>query len=93
MTGTSGNPLADVARTVLMLRIAAIPANLPTSQRLPIERARGTFLNIYLRGYRQQHDFDQKDLDAWMPLVAAARLAEQIPGEEQALLAIVKSLA
>ncbi|MBK8050074.1 MAG: phosphotransferase [Anaerolineales bacterium] len=93
MTGTSGNPLADVARTVLMLRVAALPPGLAASQRLPIERARGTFLNIYLRGYRQQHEFDQKALDAWLPIVAAARLAEQIPGEEQALLAMVKAIA
>ena len=89
MTATQGNPLADVARTWMLLRLAEVPSFI--GGRWLIEAIRNLFYAIYLRRYRQLRPVSQEEMEAWQLPVMAARLRENIPEEEQRLLALVEA--
>jgi len=83
---TRGNPLADVARTIVLLT-GAIP---PMPGRRLIEALRGKFLAIYRARYRRLTSAGEQEIAAWLPVVAAARLDEGIAEEQERLLALVR---
>ena len=85
---TSGNPLADVARTSLLLLYSTLPPDLPARQE--IVRGRRAFCRVYLERYFAQSWLDRAELDLWMPVVAAVRLREGIPEEEPRLMKIIR---
>ena len=89
MDAARGNPLADVARTAVLFRAAVLPKDMPG--RRVVELIRRTFLRAYLRRYFTAASTAPEQLDAWMAVVAGARLAERIPGEEKGLLALARS--
>lgn len=86
---TRGNPLADVARTLLLLSLGAPPPG--TSARWLLDAARHWFHTAYLKRYFQLRPSDQRQLTAWQPVIAAARLSENIPEEQGRLVALVKA--
>jgi uncharacterized protein (TIGR02172 family) len=89
VNATSGNPLADVARTSLLLTIGDLPPG--TTVRWLLNTLRRLFYRIYLKRYFQLRPGDRGQLRAWQPVIAAARLSENIPQERNQLLAIVKA--
>jgi aminoglycoside phosphotransferase (APT) family kinase protein len=86
-----GDPLFDVARTLLLLDASAV---YPTSVAgRATRRAFSLALRArYLRHYRRLRPFDSARLAAWNVPVAAARLSEGIGPEEAFLLARVRRL-
>ena len=91
MTAAQGNPLADVARTVILLRVGQLPYG-GWFQRAFINAGRRLFLRTYLRRYRQLHaGLTEAAIAAWTIPLAAARLREDIPGERDALLAFLQA--
>ena len=85
---TRGNPLADVARSSVILEgtIASIP---------PEQHFQHTGLRWFHRAY-QKHYFKlrpdgQRQLAAWYPIVAAGRLSEGIAEQQDWLIAQVKT--
>lgn len=86
MDATQGNPLTDVARTAVLFRTAVLPKDMPG--RRVVELIRRAFLRAYLRRYFAAAPAAPEQLDAWTAVVAGARLAERIPGEENGLLAL-----
>jgi len=78
---TRGNPLADVARTRLIFELATL-ARLP----LWVATVRAWFYRNYLKSYRQFAAFEEGEFTDWHRVMAAARLAEEIPGELDTLL-------
>jgi tRNA A-37 threonylcarbamoyl transferase component Bud32 len=89
MNATQGNPLADVARTSLMCRVGSAPSGASRSVRWATRLGQGAFHALYLREYFGRRPFNREQLEAWIPVVAAARLVEGIPGEEGRLVALV----
>ncbi len=87
MDAAQGNPLADVARTAVLFRAAVLPKD--KAGRRVVEIIRRAFLRAYLRRYFTAASTAPGQLDAWIAVVAGARLAERIPGEEKRLLALV----
>jgi len=87
MDATQGNPVADVARTAVLFRAAVLPQDMPG--RRVIELIRRAFLRAYLRQYSAATPAEPDQFLAWNAVVAGARLAERIPGEEKRLLALV----
>lgn len=85
---TSGNPLADVARSSLLMSNAHLPAD--TRMRWLLNLFREWFHRAYLRRYFQLCPTDRKELATWRIVNAAGRLSEGVP-EAQALLAFVKA--
>jgi len=90
VTATSGHPLADVARTSLLMQRAALPPHLP-GRRL-IELGRALWHRLYLRRYCQLRAVSAEQVTAWMLPVVAARLSEGIAEEENLLMARVWAL-
>lgn len=91
MTASRGNPWADVARTHLLLSIGQTPRTLNLLMRLLILLGRRTFYRAYMRRYQSSATGGKRQLQAWIPVMAAARLNEEIANETAALLMIVKN--
>jgi serine/threonine protein kinase len=92
-TATRGNPLADVARTVLIIRYATVPTEWPTPVRLWFEVLRRKVVREYLREYISLSGCSVRQTEEWELPVAAARLAEGISeSEKKRLLKRVKEL-
>lgn len=90
MTARAGQPAADVARTVMMLRFGPV-LNASWLMRLLTNLLRGIFFRAYLRRYFELNPaVTAAAVDAWLPPVALARLAENIPGEKEKLIAFLK---
>lgn len=81
-----GDPAVDVARTRLLLEVAAVPDAEPGRQR--VERwGRARLAAAYRRAYRRTRGLDRAEVDRWMPLRIAERPFEDIPGEQAVLVA------
>jgi uncharacterized protein (TIGR02172 family) len=84
MTACLGSPWADVARTSMILTIGVKAAGDQVSALL--RSASGLYHRTYLNQYRRLRADGQDELERWLPVIAAARLAEQIEPERAALL-------
>jgi Ser/Thr protein kinase RdoA (MazF antagonist) len=87
VTAGHGNPDADVARTMLMLRQGQ-PEGASALQLKVLELLRQQLLAGYLRAYRALRPCSDSAIDAWMPVIAGARLSEGIETERELLLAL-----
>ena len=86
---TSGHPLADFARTTILVLHGAPPPKNPLGALIQVGRA--GFYREYHRRYFELSRAKPEDVQAWMPVVAAARLSEGIAVEEKTLLSIVQN--
>lgn len=84
---TNGNPLADVARSSILMSKAQLPED--KRMRWLLSWFRELLHRAYLKRYFQLCSGDRKEFEIWQIVNAAARLSESIP-EEQALVAFVK---
>lgn len=84
MNAVMGNPYADVARTLLLGRKAAIPSEMP--MRHVILWLRSMFTDFYLWRYLQMCPQARAQIEAWALPIAVARLTEGIMEERQGLL-------
>ena len=86
---TQGHPLADVARSCLLMKLAK-PQDDSRDRQIAAMRRR--FLETYLDRYREIRPFSEADLTVWRTPVFAARLDEGISEEERgALLATLSA--
>jgi aminoglycoside phosphotransferase (APT) family kinase protein len=90
MTAVRGNPLADVARTSLLLCMAALPPG--TRGVWIIDAARRLYHAVYLRRYLQLHPTLRGDIAAWRLPTLTARLNENIAAEQASVLAAIEAL-
>ncbi|MFH2039690.1 MAG: phosphotransferase [Chloroflexota bacterium] len=85
---SSGNPLSDVARTLVLLTTAQLPLNSFFGWLVKFRRKH--ILDAYSQSYFTTLQLDRSQLQSWMIIVAAARLNEKIPGENEHLIKIVR---
>ncbi|SFB60038.1 Phosphotransferase enzyme family protein [Cohnella sp. OV330] len=91
MTGTTGHPSADVARTALLLQYGSIPNEAPAEVVAWLVDMRVELLSGYLRAYSKETGTTREQIERWMPPVAAARLCDWIPeAEKEALAAFIR---
>ncbi len=89
MDAHCGQPLADVARTSLILQMGEPP---PVSGgRWLINLLRRRLRRAYLKRYGRLIHAPDADLKAWRLPIAAARLGDGIPEERDRLLAMVRA--
>lgn len=81
---TRGHPLADVARTLILVRHAHYHIG-DTPRRAAVRQAAERFSDAYLTHYAATTGADAEAALQWMPTNAAARLSEGIIVERQAL--------
>ncbi len=87
VTASRCNPLADAARTSLILSMRSTD---PPPKGWLVEAIRLPFHRIYLEEYIRIRSVDMESIQAWKVPMAAARLLENIPGEEPLLMALIK---
>jgi tRNA A-37 threonylcarbamoyl transferase component Bud32 len=88
MAASAGSPWADVARTSLILNIGAKRAGRQVN---PIIRAAiRLYHQIYLNRYHALCPDAKNEMNNWLPVVAAARLNENILPEREALINMVQ---
>ncbi len=81
---SAGPPEADVTRTLLLVEGADVPLKL-----------RKAFNKVYIEEYQRHRTLDTALTTRWYPILAAARLAEnleRLPGETQRLQTIVNKV-
>ncbi len=91
MNSTRGDPLGDVARTVLLLATGE-PLNTSVFMRLVIALVRRVLLRAYLRRYAALTGVTRAAIDPWALPITAARFADGIAEETDRLLAQVARL-
>ena len=82
-----GPALADVAQTVLLLTAVEIPAHIPG--RAAIEELKHVLNAAYLERYFALRPGSVEEVERWLPIRAASRLALGNPAETEALLAVI----
>jgi Ser/Thr protein kinase RdoA (MazF antagonist) len=85
-----GDPVADVARTEVILRFGDPPPDAPPLIRLLAPVCRKAVIGRYLATYQRQRPFEPKLLERWAIVQAAARLLEVIPSEHPRLIAFLE---
>ena len=90
LDATCGPPAADVARSDLLLSLADPPQQHNLPRRALLAMARTFFRRIYLARYRRRAGLDAEALAAWMPIIAAGRLAEGVDDEPARLIAMIE---
>jgi uncharacterized protein (TIGR02172 family) len=89
MTACAGRPWADVARSSLLLSIGAQAAG---KQVRPIVRlVVSLYHRTYLNQYKKLIPDTGNEFSRWRPVIAAARLSENIIPEREALIRLVKA--
>lgn len=86
MTGMSGEPSGDAARSIVMFSIGAMPPGVSSFTKLMIGFIRKRLTKGYIQEYLTLSGQAYEDIDRWILPVAAARLVEGIPGSEKELL-------
>jgi aminoglycoside phosphotransferase (APT) family kinase protein len=94
VTAAAGQPEADVARTLFLLRDAALDTDLPWTDRARLTLLRHAFAVAYGRRYRSLRPLDARRVRAWRLPILVARLAEGIvPERDPILRAVDRELA
>lgn len=88
-TASQGNPLADAARTSLILQMGELPPGTPALIQWMTRIGRGLFHQAYLRYYFQYHPASVQEFTCWQLPMAAARLSDGIAEEQAQLLALI----
>lgn len=86
MTAARGNPLADAARTSVLLKWAQPGPGTPGFFKVLLAAIRIRFFEYYIRHYLKLTGVRREDIERWELPVMAARLMEWIPKEEKDLL-------
>jgi uncharacterized protein (TIGR02172 family) len=71
-TGTRGNPIGDVARTVSLFRQAEVPEEWSLYTKAMVAFGRRFLLQFYLRRYFELRPGSPADLEVWEPIQKAA---------------------
>ncbi|AEI45464.1 aminoglycoside phosphotransferase [Paenibacillus mucilaginosus] len=89
MTAVRGLPEADAARTWLLLEHGGMPPGLPAALQEQLTQVRSRLSRSYVDEYGMLTGRRQADLEAWLPVVAAARLVELGEDEGRGLLRLI----
>jgi len=83
MTCASGDPAADAARTIVLLRFGSVPVGASAADANRLDGARATLVEQYMAHYAALTGTDAERIRAWLAPVAAARLSEGVPDDER----------
>lgn len=91
MTATKGDPLADVSRTALILKIADLPKETPSIIKVLMKFLRNQMRSAYLKRYIQKANCSVSDIQQWEVPVAAARLIEKLSiSEKESIVGLIR---
>jgi aminoglycoside phosphotransferase (APT) family kinase protein len=88
---TRGDPTADVARSWVVLEFSPLPPGSSGFERRMAAAGRGLLLRGYSRAYARAASLDSELLARWLRVRAVERLAQEIEGEREPILARLMS--
>jgi hypothetical protein len=89
MTATKGSPMADIARTSIILKYGEVPDKMQRINGI-ISFIRNKFYKTYINHYLKITGTKLEEIHKWELPVAAARLTEWLPqSEKSALLSVI----
>lgn len=92
MTGSSGNPLGDIAKAFIIIKYAYLPKSMPNLTRMLLEVFRDYFCKYYLEEYEKLAGISREEIEKWNLPIMASRLSEAIhPDEKKVLLHVIRS--
>ena len=84
---STGNPEADLAEYVIMIRYAILPPHLPNEASVLLEATRETCINLFMEEYERLSGICYADVEPWiLPMAARKLVADGISEEEKYLL-------
>ncbi|SOC42571.1 aminoglycoside phosphotransferase family protein [Ureibacillus acetophenoni] len=84
---TIGNPEADVAEFIVMIKFAILPSDTPQSIVSIFESVRETIIEVFMNEYTVRTGVTYNDIDPWILPIAVRKLyADAISEEEKQLL-------
>lgn len=83
MLAVSGNPAADVARTLLLLKSGALPPGTSKIFLIFVRILRRHLSSVYLRHYLRISGVKKEEVFRWKIPIVAARLTEWVPDAER----------
>jgi Predicted aminoglycoside phosphotransferase len=84
---STGNPEADLAEYVILLKYTVIPPYLPTELNIFLDKIRDSTIRIFLDEYEQLSGIGYAEIEPWIAPVAARKLSADSTSEaERALL-------
>lgn len=87
MSASMGNPEADLAEFILMMRYAVLPPGIPDYVSKQFDRFREQMIHVFMDEYEQHGGICYEDVEPWLLPVAARKLsADGIMEEEKMLL-------
>lgn len=86
----AGNKEGDLARTYLMLVTPDLPSGLGKIQKALLTLYKKALGRVYLNEYLKLSGMKKRGLKKWFPIIAAARLTDNIQSERKWLLKIIK---
>lgn len=86
MTGSSGNPLCDVARTKMVLETSEIPDTVSPGMKLLLKFGQRKLAQAYVKEYCKIGNVRIKDIDKWLLPLYAARLVENLSDAEKSVI-------
>jgi aminoglycoside phosphotransferase (APT) family kinase protein len=92
MNSYAGDPAGDAARTYLMLAAPNIPDGMPKAMRPMLKALMALLSRAYLHAYLAETGIEAARVRAWLPIIAACRVAEHIPGEREWVLSMAGRL-
>lgn len=84
-----GNPLGDVARTMLLVNSPVTRSTLPSIVRSPARIGKCLICSTYVTEYMKLSGADYRSIDDWILPLAAAKLKDGVPGDEGWLMEII----
>ena len=82
MTGSSGNPLCDIARSKLVLETSEIPNSVSILMRIILKLGQKKLARLYVKEYCRIGNIKTKDINIWLLPLYAARLVENLSEKE-----------
>lgn len=92
-TACTGNPVADFARTSLILQLGAPHPSLSLWTRITIRVGRALFHRSYTKRYLRMRRLKPRDVQPWMLPIAVARLGQDVTAEHDKLVALIDQSA
>lgn len=75
--------MADLARTLLILRFGGLSEDISSINLRTILYVRKFLAKYYKNSYNRHYAFSAESLNKWMVPIAAARLSEKLPHHEK----------
>ena len=84
---TTGNPEADLAEYIVMIRYAILPSDWPNEVSVVLNATRETIIRIFMEEYEKLSGIGYADIEPWIAPIAARKLsADAMSLEEKHLL-------